>query len=253
MTWQEFTDEYSRGGTIRLGSFSAVPCSGDLVECRATLAIGLAMRPRVLLLDEPTASLDTQEVEMLFTLMRQLRDQGVSLIFVTHFLDQVYEISDRLTVLLRDKGQRHDLVAAVFALGDDEIARYVASGEPRGKAGSYAIQSQAAAWIEHIAGSYSGIMGLPLFETAELLRVGALQAGVFDQRQGDVLADGQRGEQSAALVEHAEAPLQRAPLLADVDGMPVDLALHEQALDGADAGRFLQAVKKRLESGAFEV
>lgn len=55
-------------------------------------------------------------------------------------------------------------------LADDEIARYVASGEPRGKAGSYAIQSQAAAWIAHIAGSYSGIMGLPLFETAELLR-----------------------------------------------------------------------------------
>jgi septum formation protein len=56
------------------------------------------------------------------------------------------------------------------ALGEDEIARYVASGEPRGKAGSYAIQSQAGAWIEHIEGSYSGIMGLPLFETAELLR-----------------------------------------------------------------------------------
>jgi septum formation protein len=55
-------------------------------------------------------------------------------------------------------------------LAPDEIERYVASGEPRGKAGSYAIQSQAAAWIEHIAGSYSGIMGLPLFETAELLR-----------------------------------------------------------------------------------
>lgn len=51
-----------------------------------------------------------------------------------------------------------------------EIARYVASGEPRGKAGAYAIQSQAAAWIAHIEGSYTGIMGLPLFETAELLR-----------------------------------------------------------------------------------
>ena len=49
--------------------------------------------------DEPTASLDTREVEMLFTLMRQLRNQGVSLIFVTHFLDQVYEVSDRITVL----------------------------------------------------------------------------------------------------------------------------------------------------------
>jgi septum formation protein len=50
------------------------------------------------------------------------------------------------------------------------IAAYVASGEPMGKAGAYAIQSGAAAWVEHIAGSYSGIMGLPLFETAALLR-----------------------------------------------------------------------------------
>jgi len=50
-----------------------------------------------------------------------------------------------------------------------QIRRYVASGEPMGKAGSYAIQSQAAAWITHISGSYSGIMGLPLHETAELL------------------------------------------------------------------------------------
>ncbi|MFG6416649.1 Maf family protein [Roseateles sp. DC23W] len=50
-----------------------------------------------------------------------------------------------------------------------QIARYVDTGEPFGKAGSYAIQSQAAAWIVKIAGSYSGIMGLPLFETAQLL------------------------------------------------------------------------------------
>jgi septum formation protein len=54
-------------------------------------------------------------------------------------------------------------------LSEAEITAYVASGEPRGKAGSYAIQSAAAAWIERIAGSYSGIMGLPLYETAELL------------------------------------------------------------------------------------
>jgi septum formation protein len=50
------------------------------------------------------------------------------------------------------------------------VAAYVASGEPFGKAGAYAIQSDLAAWIEHIDGSYSGIMGLPLFETAGLLR-----------------------------------------------------------------------------------
>lgn len=52
----------------------------------------------------------------------------------------------------------------------DEIRRYVASGEPMGKAGAYAIQGLAAAHIARIAGSYTGIMGLPLFETAQLLR-----------------------------------------------------------------------------------
>ena len=54
-------------------------------------------------------------------------------------------------------------------LSTAQIERYVASREPFGKAGAYAIQSQAAAWIVKIAGSYSGIMGLPLFETAQLL------------------------------------------------------------------------------------
>ena len=62
--------------------------------CRA-----IDLSAKVLILDEPTASLDTQEVELLFGLMRQLRDRGVSLIFVTHFLDQVYQVSDRITVL----------------------------------------------------------------------------------------------------------------------------------------------------------
>ena len=51
-----------------------------------------------------------------------------------------------------------------------QIAAYVASGEPMGKAGAYAIQGRAATFIAHISGSYTGIMGLPLFETAQLLR-----------------------------------------------------------------------------------
>jgi len=51
-----------------------------------------------------------------------------------------------------------------------QIRAYVATGEPMGKAGAYAVQGQAAAYISHISGSYSGIMGLPMFETANLLR-----------------------------------------------------------------------------------
>ncbi|SDK92898.1 monosaccharide ABC transporter ATP-binding protein, CUT2 family [Glycomyces sambucus] len=54
---------------------------------------------KVLILDEPTSSLDANEVEQLFTVIRGLRDQGVAILFVSHFLDQVYAISDRLTVL----------------------------------------------------------------------------------------------------------------------------------------------------------
>jgi septum formation protein len=56
------------------------------------------------------------------------------------------------------------------AMTPAQIDAYVASGEPMGKAGAYGIQGRAAAHVEHMAGSYSGIMGLPLYETAGLLR-----------------------------------------------------------------------------------
>jgi septum formation protein len=56
------------------------------------------------------------------------------------------------------------------ALDARDIHRYIESGDTFGKAGAYAIQGAAGAWVEHLAGSYSGIMGLPLFETAHLLR-----------------------------------------------------------------------------------
>ena len=56
------------------------------------------------------------------------------------------------------------------SLSEDDIRRYVASGEPMDKAGAYGIQGRAAAFIAEIRGSYSGIMGLPLFDTTELIR-----------------------------------------------------------------------------------
>src|SRR3954471_6508116 len=56
------------------------------------------------------------------------------------------------------------------AMTPSQIRAYVATGEPMGKAGAYAVQGRAAAHISHISGSYSGIMGLPMFETANLLR-----------------------------------------------------------------------------------
>jgi len=63
------------------------------------IARAVDMDCKILILDEPTSSLDEEEVKKLFTLMRELKSRGVGIIFVSHFLDQVYEISDRITVL----------------------------------------------------------------------------------------------------------------------------------------------------------
>ena len=60
---------------------------------------GVDLSAKVLILDEPTSSLDRHEVETLFSVIRSLKDHGIGVIIITHFLDQVYEISDRITVL----------------------------------------------------------------------------------------------------------------------------------------------------------
>lgn len=69
------------------------------VQQMVAIARAVDMDCKVLILDEPTSSLDEQEVEKLFKLMRDLKARGVGIIFVTHFLDQVYEVCDKITVL----------------------------------------------------------------------------------------------------------------------------------------------------------
>jgi monosaccharide-transporting ATPase len=69
------------------------------VQQMVAIARGLSISAQVLILDEPTSSLDDEEVERLYLVLRQLRDQGMAILFVTHFLDQVYALCDRITVL----------------------------------------------------------------------------------------------------------------------------------------------------------
>lgn len=69
------------------------------VQQMIAIARAIDMDCRILILDEPTSSLHKDEVRKLFELMRELKSRGVGIIFITHFLDQVYEISDRITVL----------------------------------------------------------------------------------------------------------------------------------------------------------
>jgi simple sugar transport system ATP-binding protein len=73
------------------------------VQQMAAIARALDVQAKVLILDEPTSSLDEREVEFLFKILRQLREQGMAILFVTHFLDQVYAVSDCITVLRNGK------------------------------------------------------------------------------------------------------------------------------------------------------
>jgi septum formation protein len=80
-----------------------------------------------------------------------------------------------LTAVAIGAGQQIEQACSVSdvtfaAMSDAEIRSYVDSGEPMGKAGAYAVQGGAAAYISRISGSYTGIMGLPLYETAQLLK-----------------------------------------------------------------------------------
>ena len=77
------------------------PLSSISIAMQQLVAIARAMviNAKVLILDEPTSSLDANEVRDLFAIMRKVRDSGVAILFVSHFLDQIYEITDRLTIL----------------------------------------------------------------------------------------------------------------------------------------------------------
>lgn len=69
------------------------------IQQMVAIVRALNVSAKVLILDEPTSSLDMSEVKQLFSVIRQLKQQGLSIVFISHFLDQIYEITDRLTVL----------------------------------------------------------------------------------------------------------------------------------------------------------
>jgi ABC-type sugar transport system, ATPase component len=101
------------------------------IQQMVAIARAVDMDCRVLILDEPTSSLDDSEVAKLFSLMRSLKERGVAILFVTHFLDQVYEVCDRITVMRNGKfvGEypvadlpRVKLVAAMLGKDFDDLA-----------------------------------------------------------------------------------------------------------------------------------
>ncbi|MCL2803553.1 MAG: sugar ABC transporter ATP-binding protein [Micrococcales bacterium] len=134
INWREM-NRRARGVLRNIGLDINVekPLSGYSIAMQQMIAIGRAIdiSAKVLILDEPTSSLNENEVAQLFELIRKLRDDGMGVIFITHFLDQVYEVCDQITVLRNGAlvGQyavanlpRRELVGAMLGRAFDDLA-----------------------------------------------------------------------------------------------------------------------------------
>jgi simple sugar transport system ATP-binding protein len=146
---------------------------GELSTARRQLvaiirAVGLSAR--VLILDEPTASLDAAETRLLFDIMRGLKARGVGLVFVTHFLDQVYEVADRITVLRNGK-----------RVGGANVADL-----PQIKLVSMMIGRELEE-MDHLARNRSGKVGAPLLKARGLGRKGSVEPFDVDLAAGEVV------------------------------------------------------------------
>ncbi len=104
--WKQMNEEAQRLlASLNIPARATEELSSCSLAVQQMIAIARAvdMECKILILDEPTSSLDEDEVHTLFALMRELKERGVGIIFITHFLEQVYEISDRITVLRNGK------------------------------------------------------------------------------------------------------------------------------------------------------
>ena len=145
----------------------------DYVQRVTRLKLEAAMRRRVVrgLPDAPVLCADTT-VALGRTILGKPRDAADAARMLARLSGRSHRV---LTAVALGQGARLVQVLSVsqvrfVAMSAADIDSYVASGEPMGKAGAYAVQGLAAAYIARISGSYSGIMGLPLHETAQALR-----------------------------------------------------------------------------------
>lgn len=170
------------------------------------IARAMVTHPKVLALDEPTSSLDADEVETLFRALRRLREQGVAILFVSHFLEQVYAISDRITVLRDGRGQgeyptreldRAVLISKMIGKDLTELRRIGSerrehradpTGEPVYRASGIGRRGEFAPTdFELHRGEVVGLGGLRGSGRSEL---GQLLAGVARRDSGTIQIDG---------------------------------------------------------------
>lgn len=143
------------------------------VQQMVAIARALSVSAKVLILDEPTSSLDESEVQELFAVIRRLRGQGMAILFVTHFLDQMYAVSDRVTVLRNGR----------------LVGEYAATALPHGPLVA-AMVGREVAVSERDAVRTAAVEGATVLEAHALERRGRIAPTDLSLRAGEVLGLG---------------------------------------------------------------
>ncbi len=131
------------------------------------IAKALSLQARVLVLDEPTAALSSHEVEELFAIVKQLRERGVAVLFVSHRLDEVFKIADRLTVL---RDGTHIITAPVSKINTEEIIKHMVGRE-----------------LSNLFPKGEAEIGEVVLEVRHLTRPGVFADVSFQLRRGEIL------------------------------------------------------------------
>ncbi|MBE5772523.1 MAG: sugar ABC transporter ATP-binding protein [Clostridiales bacterium] len=232
------------------------------IQQMVSIARAVDVQAKVLILDEPTSSLDNDEVKRLFDVMRDLRAQGLGIIFITHFLDQVFEMSDRMTVLRNGHliGQYNigeitklELVSSMIGKDLDEIFNLKrASQKADAKMMLEANHIGVTGKVEDISFTqkqgellgFAGLLGSGRTETAEML------FGVTKMTNGDLKIGGipvKLGEPLDAINHKiAFCPEDRKR-----DGIIGDLSIRENIYLALQARRGMLKPMSRKEQNAL--
>ncbi len=235
------------------------------IQQMIAIARAVDMKCKVLILDEPTSSLDDSEVEKLFVLMRRLKSEGVGIIFVTHFLEQVYEICDRITVFRNgelvgefetEKLPRVMLVAKMMGKDFDDLADIKGGRKTQAKKSQPVVEAKGIGHQGTIrpfdmafhAGEVVGLTGLLGSGRSEMVRA---IYGADKADSGTLKVKGREVKINTPL-DAMQAGMAYLPEDRKKDGILADLSVRENIIIALQAkrGMFKPLSRKEMEDFA---
>lgn len=234
------------------------------IQQMIAIARAVDMSAKVVILDEPTSSLDDNEVDKLFVLMRKLKSDGVGIIFVTHFLEQVYEVCDRITVLRNgtlvgeyevESLPRVQLVAKMMGKDFDDLAAIKKDGSSKVDLNSKVIDARGLSHNGTIKpfdivihkGEVIGLTGLLGSGRSELARA---IYGADKADKGELLVNGKK-ILIGAPIDAMMAGMGYLPENRKEEGIIADLSVRENIIIALQAKRGMFKLLSRKEQEEY--